>query len=277
MPARPLAARTDHADDDVGLGSPGDEGLGAVQDIVVAVALRAGGERRRVRPGAGLRQRIARQLPHGAEVRQQALAQRVVPEAVDHPGGHVVDRDIGRGGGAAGRKLLEHHGGVRAREARAADILAHIEAAEAERGRLAQFGLGENALRIPARGIGREHILREAAGGVLKCLLVFGKRKIHGQPIIAAIQGPWHGESRQGPRGCPAPGTPALRRARQRRPPARNPAPAPQPRQEDSRRGKVPQNGAVGVEAVRAAVEREPGVVVPHFRHERVQISALGI
>ena len=49
---------------------------------------------------------------HAAKLGQKFLALRLAAEGVDHPGRHVVDRDIGGGGGAALRQFLEDQRGV---------------------------------------------------------------------------------------------------------------------------------------------------------------------
>ena len=73
---------------------------------------------------------------HRAELGQEFPARRVAAEGVDHPGRHVVDRDVGGGRGAALRQFLEDQRGVEPRERRAADVVLDIDAAEAERRRL---------------------------------------------------------------------------------------------------------------------------------------------
>ena len=55
---------------------------------------------------------------HRAEPGQEAPALLVVAEAVDHPGGHVVDRDVGRRAGAGRRQLLHDQGRIEAARAR---------------------------------------------------------------------------------------------------------------------------------------------------------------
>ena len=69
---------------------------------------------------------------HRAELGQEAPALLVIGEAVDHPGRHVVDRDVGRRARAGRRQLLHDQRGVEPAEAAAAHILAHIDAAEAQ-------------------------------------------------------------------------------------------------------------------------------------------------
>ena len=155
MQEMPCAARRSpgahHHDVEVGDAAARDEGLGAVEHIVVAVAHRAGLQARRIRAGIRLGQAVAREMLHGAELRQEAPALRVAAVAVDHPGRHVVDRDIGGGRDAALRQLLEDDRRVEPRERRAADILLHVDAAEAERRRLAQRVDRERSRPRPTR------------------------------------------------------------------------------------------------------------------------------
>ena len=116
---------------------------------------------------------------HRAELRQEAPALLVVAEAVDHPGGHVVDRDVGRRAGARRRQLLHDQRRIEPRQARAADIVAHIDAAEAQRRRLAQHLLGEDLLGIPPRGLRQHAFGRELPCRIAEGLLVLGEREIH--------------------------------------------------------------------------------------------------
>ena len=106
-PGRALSARQRHDHIEVRRSSAGNEGLGAVQHIGVAVAPRAGRQRGRVRAGAWFGQAIGGDQVHAAQRRQKAPAQLVRAEPVDHPGGHVVDRQEGGGGDIACRQRLE--------------------------------------------------------------------------------------------------------------------------------------------------------------------------
>src|SRR5262249_33439649 len=74
-----------HADVDVGDAAAGDEGFAAVEHIVIAVTHRLGLEARGVRAGIRLGQAVAREMLHGAELRQEFLALRLAAEGVDHP------------------------------------------------------------------------------------------------------------------------------------------------------------------------------------------------
>src|SRR5262245_37172234 len=116
---------------------------------------------------------------HGDEFWQEFLALRVAAEAVDHPGRHVVDRHIGGGRRAAPGELLIDDDGVEIVERRAAHVRAHVEAAEAERRRLAQ-GLGWKDLVLVPRPRMRHHLgLRELPRGVLERALLVVEGKFH--------------------------------------------------------------------------------------------------
>ena len=139
---------------------------------MVAVAPRARRKACGIRAGARLGQAIAREMLHGAELRQKALALRVAAEGIDHPGRHVVDRDIGGGRRAALGQFLEDDGGIEPRQSRAADIVLHIDAAEAERGGLAQRLDREYLALVPVARVRHHLVARELPGGGLKGALV---------------------------------------------------------------------------------------------------------
>ena len=63
-PLRAVIAGADHGHIDIRLAATGDEGLAAVQHIMIAVAHRLGAERRRIRARARFRQAIAREMFH---------------------------------------------------------------------------------------------------------------------------------------------------------------------------------------------------------------------
>ena len=116
---------------------------------------------------------------HGAELRQEALALRLAAEGIDHPRRHVVDGDIGGGRGAALRQFLEDDGGVEPRQIRAADIVLHIDAAEAERGRLAQRLDRKRLVLVPVARMRHHLVAGELPRGGLKGALVLGELEIH--------------------------------------------------------------------------------------------------
>ena len=152
------------------------------EHVVVAVAPRAGLQARGVRAGVRLGQAVAGEMLHGAELRQEFLALRLAAEGVDHPGRHVVDRDVGGGRGAALRQFLEDQRGVEPRQRRAADVVLHIDAAEAERGGLAQRLDRENLVLVPVARVRHHLVARELPRGGLKRALLLGEFEIHGSP-----------------------------------------------------------------------------------------------
>src|SRR5947209_3801537 len=133
---------------------------------------------------------------HRAELRQEALALRLAAERIDHPGRHVVDRDVGRGRGAALGQLLKDDRGVEPGEVRAADIVLHVNPAEAEGRSLAQGFHREGRVLVPLAGM-RHHLgARKRPRGVLNCALLFGEVKVHGGPRAFAYQAGAAGRNR---------------------------------------------------------------------------------
>ncbi len=142
---------------------------------MVAVAFGAGAQRGGVGTGAGLGEAVAAEGVHGAQTGQPAGALGVVPEAVDHPGDHVVDGEVARDGGTADGERLEDEDAVGAGEAGAAPVLRHVHAAETQFGTLAQHVHGEVLLLVPCLGLGCEVLLGEVQGGLDDGQLVVGK------------------------------------------------------------------------------------------------------
>ena len=99
---------------------------------MVAVAPRARGQVRGVGACAWLGQAIAREMLHGAELRQKLSARLGAAEGVDHPCRHVVDRDVGSGRRAPLRQLLEDQCGIEPRQGGSADVFLDINAAKTE-------------------------------------------------------------------------------------------------------------------------------------------------
>jgi hypothetical protein len=178
-----------HDNVDVAAPAAGNEGLGAIQDVVVAVARGPGLEPGRVGAGVRFGQAIAGEMFHRRQPGQKPAALRIVAEAVDHPGRHVVDRDVGGGRGAGGGQFLEHDRRVQAREPRPADVVAHIQPGETERRGGAQGLLGEGLVPVPAGRVGRHLLRREGARGALERTLFLGKLEIHGPAPLAPSGG----------------------------------------------------------------------------------------
>src|SRR3546814_9556111 len=84
-PLRTRLAGTHHRHIDVVDPGARNELLGAVDDIMVALQLRAGLERRGVGPRSGFGQAIARVLVHGNEAGQEFRLHLGAAEGIDHP------------------------------------------------------------------------------------------------------------------------------------------------------------------------------------------------
>ena len=125
---RPVDAGADHGDIDLVLAAARDERLGAGDDIMIAVLHRAGLQRRGVGAGAGLGQAIGADPLHRHHRGQIFVLHRLRAEAVDHPARHVVDRDEGRGGGAAIGHRLHDQRRLEPAEADAARFLGDVDA-----------------------------------------------------------------------------------------------------------------------------------------------------
>ena len=146
---------------------------------MVAVAHGAGAQRRRVGAGARLGQAVARDQLHGAELRQPVLALGVAAVGIDHPGRHVVDRDEGRHGRAARRQRLEDQRRVEPRQAGAADILADVDAAHAERRGLAHHVDRKMLVLVPAQRVRRDLLRRKRQRHVANRDLILVESELH--------------------------------------------------------------------------------------------------
>ena len=185
--AGPVGAGPHHHHIEIAPAGAGDELLLAVEHIMVAVAHRAGAQRRRVRSGAGLGQAIARQQFHGAEFRQPFLALGVVAEGIDHPGRHVVDRDERRHRRTALRQRLEDQRRVEPRQRRAADIVADIDAADAELGRLAHHIDRKMLLLVPADRMRRDFFRGKIPRHIANRNLVLVESELHSVPAFLRL------------------------------------------------------------------------------------------
>ena len=146
---------------------------------MVAIPHRARRKRSRVRSGARLGQAIARHLLHGAQLRQPLPPLGIGAIGVDHPRRHVVDRDEGRHRRTAGRQRLEDQRRVEPRQRRAADIVADVDAADAERRRLAHGVHREGLVLVPLQRERRDALGGEGARHVANRDLVLGQGKLH--------------------------------------------------------------------------------------------------
>ena len=88
-------------------------------------------------------------------------------------------------GGAAEAERLEDQRRVETREPRAADVLADVDAAHAERRGLPHHVDGKMLGLVPGEGVGRELLRREVARGVADGEVVVGEGE---QPSLAGLR-----------------------------------------------------------------------------------------
>src|SRR5207248_9107729 len=137
------------------------------------------------------------------------------------PGGSVVERDQGAGGGAAVGERLEDQRRFEAAETDSAAFLTHIDGAEAELGAFAQRLPGKDVLLVPFGGEGRDGVRRELARHLLDLELVVGEIELRHR--AAGIRVRTACKQDGAIRSCPS--TAATRtEARPARPSARTPA-----------------------------------------------------
>ena len=178
-PLRPLAAGAGHHHQHIGAAGARDEHLAAVDDVILAIAHGAGLEGRGIGSGARLGEAVGAQQLAAGEPWHPLLGHLGRQPAAQHPAHHVVDGQIGGGGGAAHGEALEDEAGIEPWQAEAAVLLWGVEATKAKRRRLLDGRDGELMLLVPARGVGLERLLGEGAGGLHIGLLIRGQRKIH--------------------------------------------------------------------------------------------------
>src|SRR5207244_3335023 len=114
---------------------------------------------------------------------------RLRAESIDHPCIHVVDRNIGRGRGAALGELLEDDGGIEPGERRAADVVLDINAAEPQGGGFAQRLDRKSLALVPLPGKrhhGGQHTPKARPAGA-NAAIKFG-RPIEGRSRLAPVE-----------------------------------------------------------------------------------------
>ena len=108
-----------------------------------------------------------------------ALAHGVRAPGAQHPGRHVVDGDEGGRRWVVCRHFLEHQRGVEARQGETTNRFGRVQAAETQLAGFGDGGFGEDGLRVPLGGVGREFGHREIARRLRKGALVFVEFKVH--------------------------------------------------------------------------------------------------
>ena len=173
----------DHGHIDIVEAAAADELLGAVEDVSITVEAGGSLESRRVRPAARLRQRIAGDLVHAHEIGEVFRLHLRPAERVDHPGGHVVDRDIGAGRGAAVGHRLHDQRGLQAPEPDPAALLADVDRAEAQLGAGLNHVAREVVLLVPLGGEWGDGVGGETLRHLLDRALLFGELELTGHDV----------------------------------------------------------------------------------------------
>ena len=148
---------------DIGVLAAGDELLHAVEDIMIALALRARGDRACVRSRMRFGQTEASEQPALRQRLEEIVLLRVARIAVENIAHQGLYAGDGRGRAVAGGDFLQ---GQRERDViqpRAAPLLGNGDAEQAHRRHLVQRIFRKRAIAIPARGIGGEAFGGEGA------------------------------------------------------------------------------------------------------------------
>lgn len=180
LDAAALAAGAREHDEEVGHGRVGDEGFGAVEDVIVSVARGGAGDAQGVAARAGFGERPAADFFAAQQGRQVFLFLGGAAE-VEHI---AAEQEHGRAQGQAEpcARAREFHvadgagGEVRGR---AAVFLGKAHAQEPEFAAFAVLFEGELAGAVPVRGAGREFGVREFFEGVANHFLIVCEREIH--------------------------------------------------------------------------------------------------
>src|ERR1700722_14462756 len=116
----------------------------------------------------------------------------VVAKGIDHPAGHVVDRDERRHRRTALCQRLENQRRVEPCQRRAADIFADIHAADAELRRLAHHIDGKMLLLVPPDRMWRDFFRGEIPRHLANRNLILVESELHGIPTRLAASS-WSG------------------------------------------------------------------------------------
>ena len=100
--------------------------------------------------------------------------------APGHVGGHIVDGEKGRGGGAATGKFFNDQAGIEARQLQPARPFGGIHPHETQFASLAQDVFRKQGRCIPMRGIRRQGAFGKCARAINEGPLLLGQGEIHG-------------------------------------------------------------------------------------------------
>jgi hypothetical protein len=142
----------------------GDELLDAVEDEIVAIAVGAGGDRRRI--GAGMRLGEAEAAEHlAARQRLQPVLLLLVAAVLhrDAAGQRILHADDRRGGAVAGGDLFDYQHQRHVVHAGAAPLFGNDHAERAEFAEFAQRIGRKGVMAVPLGSKGRQALLRKVA------------------------------------------------------------------------------------------------------------------
>ena len=191
-------------DDDIAVLARGDELLRAVDDVVIAIAARAGLERRGVRSGLRFGQGEAADPLARRHLRQEALFLRLGAKAQDRRAAdRAVDREDCRAGPVARRHFLKRQRIGHRAQIRAAIALGHQHPQKAQLAHLAQFRTREGVVTVALGRAGRQPLGGEGAHHVAHLLLRFGQQHQDTRSIAMAVASPPPMQSDATPRESP--------------------------------------------------------------------------
>ena len=177
-----------HDDGHVCILAAGNELLGAVDDVLIAVARGRGAQ------GRGIAARVrfcqAKRPQHGAlrQRTQPLLLLRIV--GVHHGDaayGAIIHGNDGRRAAITGSDFFQHQSQRHVVEAGATERFRYGHAKGAQRGQFLQFFLGEMVFLVPAGRIGRQALARKTAQRFLDHRLFF--IEYHGRRLVYFYSG----------------------------------------------------------------------------------------
>lgn len=178
-------AGTGEEQDDVGPGAVGDEHLGAVDDVVLPVADRTGGEPGRVGPGARLGETEAADRLAGGEPRQPLLLLPLIAPGRDGLGHQPEgDGDDAAHRGVAAAQLLGHQD---VGEVVTAGTAVLLRDGEPEKAQVAEFpdDAAVDLLRaVPGGGVRHDLAVGEVPGEPPYRALLRAELQIHPGPLM---------------------------------------------------------------------------------------------
>ncbi len=163
----------------VGVAAVGDEALGAVDDVLVALADGGRAHAGDVGAGVGLGQAEGGELVVLGQHPEVLLLELLGAGEGERRGGEAVGADRGGDAGAAPGELLLDDRALEVAEAGPAVLLGRVAVHEAELPGLAEHVLGPRAVAVVLPGDGTDLLLGEVVRHLAQRLLLVGKREVH--------------------------------------------------------------------------------------------------